>query len=330
MYVSEISVPAIRGGLSALLKIAGHIGVLVSFAAGAWLNWRQLAALVATGPVALCVAVACVPETPSFLVLRGKEIEAERALRWLRGENADVKMELETIKAGVRSARLRATQSVTQLMVDLREPVLITCGLMFFQRFSGANAFNFYIVTVFRQTFGGMNPHGAAVAVGLVQLLSTLLSGLLVDTVGRLPLLVASSVLMSLALASFGSFAYYEDIHRHTLAGQLDWIPLLCVLVFTVAFSLGISPISWLLVAEIFPLESRGMGTALATSFSYLCAFVGVKTFVDFQDLFGLHGAFWLYSALSVSGLCFVVCFVPETKGQNLTEMDPKYLSSGR
>lgn len=56
---------------------------------------------------------------------------------------------------------------------------------MFFQRFSGANAFNFYVVTVFRQTFGGMNPHGAAVAVALVQLLSTVLSGLLVDTAGR-------------------------------------------------------------------------------------------------------------------------------------------------
>lgn len=105
-------------------------------------------------------------------------------------------------------------------------------------------------------------------------------------------------------------------------------VPLLCVLAFTVAFSLGISPISWLLVAELFPLEHRGLGTAMATSFSYLCAFVGVKTFVDFQDLFGLHGAFWLYAALSVCGLCFVVCLVPETKGQNLIEMNPKHLAA--
>lgn len=193
---------------------------------------------------------------------------------------------------------------------------------MFFQRFSGANAFNFYVVSVFRQTFDGTNPHSAAVAVALVQLLSSLLSGLLVDRAGRLPLLVASCVLMSLALASFGSFAYYEDAHSKALP-QLDWIPLLCVLVFTVAFSLGISPISWLLVSELFSLEHRGLGTALATSFSYLCAFVGVKTFVDFQELLGLHGAFWLYAAISVCGLCFVVCVVPETKGRDLTEIDP-------
>ncbi|KAK9891112.1 hypothetical protein WA026_013431 [Henosepilachna vigintioctopunctata] len=126
---------------------------------------------------------------------------------------------------------------------------------------------------------------------------------------------------MSLALACFGSFAYYEDVHPK-IVPNLDWIPLLCVLVFTVAFTLGISPISWLLVTELFSLEQRGLGTALATAFSYLCAFIGVKTFVDFQELFGLYGAFWLYAFISVCGLCFVVCCVPETKGRDLTEID--------
>lgn len=105
------------------------------------------------------------------------------------------------------------------------------------------------------------------------------------------------------------------------LAANHDWIPLLCVLVFTVAFSLGISPISWLLISELFPLQYRGAGSSLATSFSYACAFVGVKTFVDFQQALGLHGAFWLYAAISVCGLCFVVCCVPETKGRDLDEM---------
>lgn len=76
----------------------------MSFAAGAWLNWRQLAALVAAAPVALCVAVACVPETPSFLVLRGRDQEAESALTWLRGgDRADVLMELATIKVFVKT-----------------------------------------------------------------------------------------------------------------------------------------------------------------------------------------------------------------------------------
>lgn len=156
-----------------------------------------------------------------------------------------------------------------------------------------------------------MNPHGGAIAVSFVQLLASMLSGLLIDTVGRIPLLIVSSVFMSLALASFGSFVYYDQANKLLATANFDvdaatsvnsdWIPLLCVLVFTIAFSLGklkqiqnqvfvnplriigISPISSLLVGELFPLEYRGIGSSIATSFSYFCAFLSVKTFVDFQ-----------------------------------------------
>lgn len=170
--------------------------------------------------------------------------------------------------------------------VRIIKPVSITCGLMVFQRFtgnvytthyifsgyfplqfvyifgliyekkqsrfisrtSGANSFGFYAVKIFRQTFAGMNPHGGAIAVGFVQLLAAMLSGLLIDTVGRIPLLIISSVFMSLALASFGSYVYYEQSNKliastnfdmEAASVNTDWIPLLCVLVFTIAFSLG-------------------------------------------------------------------------------------------
>lgn len=332
VYISEISAPDIRGGLSAVLKIVGHTGTLVSFAFGAYLNWRELALLVSAAPIMLFAVSFYIPETPSFLVLAGKDDEAKESLQWLRGPNVDICKELATIHANVltRAQRNRTRRSnIKNISIQLSKPIFITCGLMFFQRFSGVNSFNFYAVTIFRKTFGGMNPHGGAISVGFVQLLGSMLSGLLIDVVGRLPLLIASSVFMSMALAGFGSYSYYQDVRKEnnynfseSYAAQCDWIPLLCVLVFTVAFSLGISPISWLLIAELFPLEYRGFGSAIASSFSYFCAFIGVKTFVDFQQLFGLHGAFWFYSAISIIGLWFVICFIPETKGCNLEEMN--------
>lgn len=117
---------------------------------------------------------------------------------------------------------------------------------MFFSCVLGAHSFGFYAVKTFRETFTGMNPHGAAIAVSFVQLLAAMLSGLLIDTVGRIPLLIVSSVFMSLALASFGSYVYYEHTNKLLASNfddmasvNTDWIPLLCVLVFTIAFSLG-------------------------------------------------------------------------------------------
>lgn len=119
------------------------------------------------------------------------------------------------------------------------------------------------------------------------------LTGFLIDIVGRLPLLIASTVFMSLALAGFGSYAYYNSMQQNqnlaypdpSMIGQHDWIPLLCVLVFTTALALGISPISWLLIGELFPLEYRGLGSSISTSFSYFCAFLGIKLFMDFQQV---------------------------------------------
>nr|XP_032521742.1 facilitated trehalose transporter Tret1-like [Danaus plexippus plexippus] len=338
VYVTEIAVPEIRGCLSSVLKILSQIGILISFSLGASLNWHQLALVVAAAPVLLFFALLFIPETPSSLLLRDKDEEAASALQWLRGPDADIRQELATIRTNILASKHyndgKAGKFKVLLSKRLTRPVLITCGLMFFQRFTGAHVFNFYAVPMFKKTFRMMNPHGGAIATSVVQLLASCLSGLLIDHVGRLPLLMTSGVMMSIALAGFGSYAYYEDVFRNSTdltqvePGSYDWIPLLCVLTFTIAFSLGISPISSLLIGELFPLEYRSTGSALATSFSHLCGFVNVKTAADFQDHIGLYGLFWLYAGISVLCLLFVVLFVPETKGREIDEMDPKYVES--
>ncbi|KAK0161360.1 hypothetical protein PV327_009838 [Microctonus hyperodae] len=318
-----------------MLKVVSHVGVLFSYIAGTYLNWRQSAVVVAIAPTMLFVGTLFIPETPSYLVLNGRDEEAAGSLKWLRGEHVDITQELQVIKTNVLASRAKQYELSFRSSLftpRLYKPIAITCGLMFFQRFSGANAFIYYAVMVFRQTLGGVSPHGATIAIGFVQLLASLLSGFLIDIVGRLPLLIASTVFMSLALAGFGSYAYYNSMSQNIIEnsttqsmGQYDWIPLLCVLVFTTALALGISPISWLLIGELFPLEYRGLGSSISTSFSYFCAFFGIKLFMDFQQILGLHGAFWFYAAVAVCGLCFVVCCVPETKGKQLDEMNPDY-----
>ena len=184
-------------------------------------------------------------------------------------------------------------------------------------------AFNFYAVTIFRDSFGSFNPHFAAVVTGTVQLVASGTSGLLSDLIGRLPLLIFSTALMSSALAGFGCYAFYI-LHAAEPAPGYDWVPLGCVILFVAAFSLGMNPISWLLIGEIFPLEFRHVGPPVATAFSYVCAFVGVKTFVDLRQAVGMHGTFWAYALISVLGLVFSIAFVPETKGRTLDEMQMK------
>lgn len=205
--------PGIRGCLSAMLKVVSHVGVLFSYIAGTYLNWRQSAVVVAIAPTMLFVGTLFIPETPSYLVLNGRDEEAAGSLKWLRGEHVDITqelqasiiknfnrnkkiiiiyillninfyfifmIELQVIKTNVLASRAKQYELSFRSSLftpRLYKPIAITCGLMFFQRFSGANAFIYYAVMVFRQTLGGVSPHGATIAIGFVQLLASLLSG---------------------------------------------------------------------------------------------------------------------------------------------------------
>jgi len=123
---------------------------------------------------------------------------------------------------------------------------------------------------------------------------------------------------MTAALSGFGAYSLFapDNSESHT-----DYIPLLLVLLFECAFSAGVQPVSWLLLGEIFPLEFRATGTAITTAFSYLCAFAGVKTFVDLRGIFGLYGTFWTYAVITFVGVIFYFVAVPEMKEEPLEEM---------
>lgn len=177
VYVSEIASPDIRGFLSAIQKVAGHVGFLLSFSLGAYLDWRQLAMLVAVAPILLFLTVIYIPETPSYLVLKGRHEEAYAALQFLRGPHSCVDLELETIRSNIRLVKGSGGGDESPLSIRkdrfqlhgftvgsgrdclfilgnaikalgdrikcglrnarLIRPMLITCGLIVFQRFTG-------------------------------------------------------------------------------------------------------------------------------------------------------------------------------------------------
>lgn len=172
--------PGIRGCLSGMLKMVGHIGILFSTVAGSYLNWRQSALVVAIAPAMLFIGTLFIPETPSYLILNGRDTEAALSLMWLRGSHVDIRPELQVIKTNVLASRAKQYELTFRHSVftpRLYKPIAITCGLMFFQRFSGANAFMYYSVTIFKETLGGMSPHNAAIAIAFANLLSSMLSG---------------------------------------------------------------------------------------------------------------------------------------------------------
>ena len=147
VYVSEISHPEIRGCLSAVLKMAGQLGTLCSYTLGAFLDWRQLAAVAAVAPILFFLAILPIPETPSFLLYHGREEEASKSMAWLRSRGEDVASEIETLRSNI----LTKEKSIfPKFSSQLTRPLFITCGLMFFHKFSGVTVFTHYAVPIFK------------------------------------------------------------------------------------------------------------------------------------------------------------------------------------
>jgi MFS family permease len=145
----------------------------------------------------------------------------------------------------------------------------------------------------------------------------TVVAMVLLDRVGRRPLLIGGMLVMAIALAVLGlAFALTG------LAGSLGAIAVASMMVYVGAFAVSLGPIFWLLIAEIYPLRIRGRAMGVATTANWASNLLVSLTFLTLTQVFGASLTFWLYALLTVAALVFAYKLVPETKGRTLEAIE--------
>jgi SP family galactose:H+ symporter-like MFS transporter len=145
----------------------------------------------------------------------------------------------------------------------------------------------------------------------------TVVAMLLIDRVGRRPLLLGSLAGMALALAVLG-FGFVASTSTASLAG----LSVVCLMVFVGAFAIGLGPIFWLLIAEIYPLRVRGLAMSVATTANWASNLVVSLTFLTLLQALGPAKTFWLYGLVAIAAWYFAFRLVPETRGRTLEEIE--------
>ena len=194
---------------------------------------------------------------------------------------------------------------------------------MVFQQLSGVNAVIFYAESIFRDAGFSGDPRLGAVIVGVVQVVATFVSCLLMDRLGRRILLILGGVFMCLSCVAFGVY-YYLDDH------SLNWLPLVCTLVYITAFSLGWGPIPWLVLGELFPIRAKGLASSMAAALNWSLAFVVTKEFTAMQAAITNYGTFWMFGGVCFFSVFFVIFGMFETKGKSLEEIQEHFEGRNR
>ncbi|KAK7292332.1 hypothetical protein RIF29_08110 [Crotalaria pallida] len=318
VYIAEIAPKNLRGGLATTNQLMIVIGASMSFLLGSIIDWRQLALAGLVPCFCLLIGLWFIPESPRWLAKVGHEKEFQVALRRLRGKDVDISEEADEILDYIETLQsLPKTKFLNLFQTKHLRSVVIGVGLMVCQQSVGINGIGFYTAETFVAA-GFSSGKVGTIAYACMQVPFTILGAILMDKSGRRPLIMASAGGTFLGCFMTG-IAFF-------LKGQslfLGWTPLLAiagVLIYVAAFSIGLGPVPWVIMSEIFPIHVKGTAGSLVVLINWLGAWVVSYTF-NFLMSWSSPGTLFLYAGCSLLTILFVAKLVPETKGKTLEEI---------
>jgi len=338
-YISEVTPAHIRGRLSSaqqVMIISGLTGAfLVNFylarAAGSSLGafwgghaaWRYMFWVQALPALLFLVTLLAIPESPRFLVAKGRTDAAERVLARLFGAGS--------AKAKVAEIRASLASDHAPSLADIRKPgggwrpiIWVGIGLAVFQQLVGINIV-FYYGAVLWQAVGFSEADALKINIlsGTVSILACILSITLIDRTGRRPLLLVGSLGMTLTL---GTLAWcFAQAHfaagRLTLPPGVGTVALYAANLYVVFFNMSWGPVMWVMLGEMFPNQMRGSALAVAGAAQWLANFAVSSSFPWLAKNVGLPATYAAYTVFAILSFFFVRAWVHETKGIELEAM---------
>ncbi|KAH1217690.1 Sugar transporter ERD6-like 16 [Glycine max] len=327
VYIAEIAPKNLRGGLATTNQLLIVTGASVSFLLGSVIHWRKLALAGLVPCICLLIGLCFIPESPRWLAKVGREKEFQLALRRLRGKDVDISDEAAEILDSIETLRSLPKIKLLDLFQSKHvRSVVIGVGLMVCQQFVGINGIGFYTAETFIAA-GLSSGKAGTIAYACLQVPFTVLGAILMDKSGRRPLMMVN------LLASFRNWDILRLLYcRYCFLSQgksldqslmLECAPIFAVagvLIYIAAYSIGVGPVPWVIMSEIFPIHVKGIAGSLVVLANWLGAWIVSYTFNSLMS-WSSPGTLFLYAGSSLLTILFVTKLVPETKGKTLEEI---------
>src|ERR1700760_613383 len=318
LYIGEVVPPRVRGGLVSLNQLAITGGILVSYLIDYGLsdsaNWRLMFGLAALPSVGLFIGMLFQQESPAWLIRQNRIDQARTVLRRVRAEE-DIDQEIREVQ------EVSQKEGSYRDLISPRVRPLVFVGVLLavFQQITGINTVIYYAPTLLQGAGLGNNAALLANVVnGVVNVGMTIVAIWLLDKVGRRPLLLSGTAGMAVGMVIVGC----AFIGGSDLKGALAYVAIAGLLIYTGSFAIGLGPVFWLLIAEIYPLRIRGAAMSVASMANWGANFVVTVSFLTLLSAISGVGVFFLFGFLTLVALAYFWKKVPETKGRSLQEIE--------
>ena len=326
MYITECAPAAIRGRLVSINQLGIVTGILLIYFVNASIaglydeawnvntGWRWMFGSGIIPSVVFLILLFFVPESPRWLAQAGRTDEAERILTKINGA-AKAKTELQEINQAINTEE----GSFAELFrPGLRTALIIGIILSIFSQVTGINAIMYYAPEIFKSTGDASNSALLqTILVGIVNLLFTIVAIKYADKAGRKGLLLAGAGGMAICLAIVGGAFYMGAVK--------GYLVLIAILAYIACFALSLGPLTFVVIAEIFPNRVRGRAMSICLFFLWTAVFFVSQFFPILLQSIGSAATFFLFMIMSVIAFFFVWKMVPETKGKTLEEIEKSW-----
>ncbi|XP_071546433.1 trehalose transporter 1-like protein isoform X2 [Panulirus ornatus] len=329
VYICDISDSSHRGMFTSLLEPCIALGFVLCYLLGGYVHWYTAAwllPLITSVPGFLGFLIA--PESPPWLVRKGKEAEAMTTLLRLRGSSEEAEQEVALLKECVKMEQKHSFCQSVRLLKErsIVIPMAISALVIVFKELCGLSVIMIYMVRIFQLAGVGFNPFWISAVVSSVRLACNLLGSGLVHRFPRKECLLGGIICTAVGMTTVGTFFFLQS--RKDDLSHLGWLPVAGFIVLIVGMGVSVYPVSWLIAAEVLPGAVSFLGMGVSVTGHFITSFLISKTFDDVTSLIGLHGLFWSYALACVTFSLFVIIFVPETRGRSQKEIEEIWVRS--
>lgn len=323
MYIGEIADKEIRGSLGSFIKLMVTFGELYAHAIGPFVSYECLAYSCAVIPIIFFLTFGWMPESPYYLLMRNREDKAMNNLKCLKRYATEDQLE-EDIEQ-MQKTVLRDLSDKGNIW-DLfntpgnRRAVVISFGLQLVLQFSGLAAIESYTQEILEEADTDLSAGIAVIVLSVLQLIAGIGAAALVDRLGRRPLLLVTTLLGGLSLTVTGTFYLLKHYMLMNMTG-FGWVLHASVIFYELIIALGLNPLSYMMLGELFPTNVKGAAVSIANMWASLLAFFVSKMYQVVSDSCGVYTSFGWFAVSCFLGIVFILFMVPETKGKSLLEI---------